>query len=169
VSGVDKHLKDLLAAISLCEAYALQPAAWIEFSFHEWAGVLKTADKKNITATKKSRGRKRRKLAAPTIPWVFSKTRIEKRRGWYGHELERKFYHGSIKLTAKHKNILYQHALMRSALVLLDDPSQEQIEKTIDNFFPEHYGLLVRQCEAEITKEQNRLDKLANEGEWLWL
>jgi hypothetical protein len=173
VSGIDKHREELLAAIKLCIEHKLQPGPWIAFSYDEWVNVLSKSERteatQSVSSKTKSRRRKRRKSAViPPIRWVFSESRIVDRAGWYGHVLERELYRGTIRFTTKHRKLIRLHTAMRFALMALSSPTKAEVDKIVDRFLPERYELLVRQCNSETAREQERLSRRAREGEWLW-
>lgn len=171
VSGIDKHRDELLHAITLCLEHKLQPGPWIAFSYDEWAHALSKSERAEIeknTKTKSRRRKRRKSPVAPPIKWVFSEARVEDRTGWYGHVLERELYRGTIRFTAKHKKLISRHTAMKFALMALSSPSQRDVDKIVDRFLPERYELLVRQCNADTAREQERLNRRAREGEWLW-
>ena len=173
VNGIDKHRPELLAAIALCLEHKIQPGPWIAFSFDEWTNMMSKADRAKVapTPSKKSRARRRRKsksASAPPFKWVFSESRIVARTGWYGHVLERELYCGMIRFTAKHRLLLRRHTAMRFALMALSSPTRDEVDKIVDKFLPERYELLVRQCNEETAREQDRLNRKARDGEWLW-
>jgi len=171
VNGIDRHRDELLQAIALCNEHKLQPAPWIAFSYDEWVNALSKAERTEIeknTKTKSRRRKRRKASSAPPIKWVFAESRVEARQGWYGHVLERELYRGIIRFTPSHKNLIRRHTAMRFALLALSSPTQREVDKIVDRFLPERYELLVRQCKADTAREQERLNRRAREGEWLW-
>lgn len=146
VGGVrkSKHFKALAEAAQTMIANDVAPAAWIAWSIDVWKNYGKT-DK------------------APPIAWVLASARIETRLGWFHNECDA-YGGGLLIISPAHKDLLYRHARMTTAINRRVPPREAAAQHFPDGL----YDKLVVKAREESRDLHARVRAQAARGQWVW-
>lgn len=136
----------------------LAPAKWIMFSFYVWDEHISPQMKK-----------KKKGKSLPNVEWVFSIQRLNKNYGWCSY-LSQDYIGGTIVYCPAHRELMSRLQNMRHALTRLPPDSNEHaIRETVHRYFPPGmYEKLLRDGNKHSAEIQKSLNKLAEDGDWLW-
>lgn len=168
VDPVKANYELLVHAAEKLVEYEIEPAPWVAFSFDVWNRYIGDRPKNKKPARRRKYAKKKKRGTTPPLSWVFLDSRIDERRAWFHAEYDAEFYSGHVRFTPAHRDLIYKHAAMRSALLALDNPQQDTVDKIVRKYFPDGWEGAIAKCVEETEEEQTRLNAVALKGAWLW-
>ena len=166
-----EHYAKLVDAAELLLELKISPIAWVAFSSDVWREYMaKPRARKWDEAPSKMRSRVPKNMP-PSIQWIFSTKRLSERVGWFSWA-ENRFRGGRVVRSKHHREITRRYERMKRALI--DSYAQGTLTPaTARGIVAAHlpkavYAKLKENAETAAEIQQDKWDRAAATGEWLW-